>query len=65
MTAGRKKLVIEGGGTCGKTCLVVAFSEYHFPEVYFLTVFENYVADVEVDGRTVELQLWDTVGQKD
>lgn len=29
------------------------------------TVFENYVTDIEVDGKKVELTLWDTAGQED
>ncbi|GMG33104.1 unnamed protein product [Ambrosiozyma monospora] len=61
----RKKLVIVGDGACGKTCLLIVFSKGAFPEVYVPTVFENYVADVEVDGRRVELALWDTAGQED
>jgi len=61
----RKKLVIVGDGACGKTCLLIVFSKDEFPEVYVPTVFENYVADIEVDGKQVELALWDTAGQED
>ncbi|KAG0676186.1 GTP-binding protein Rho1, partial [Pichia californica] len=61
----RKKLVIVGDGACGKTCLLIVFSKGAFPELYVPTVFENYVADVEVEGKRVELALWDTAGQED
>ena len=53
MAAIRKKLVIVGDGACGKTCLLIVFSKDQFPEVYVPTVFENYVADIEVDGKQV------------
>lgn len=61
----RRKLVIVGDGACGKTCLLIVFSKGIFPDLYVPTVFENYVADVVVDGRKVELALWDTAGQED
>ena len=60
----RKKLVIVGDGACGKTCLLIVFSKDQFPEVYVPTVFENYVADIEVDNKQVELALWDTAGNE-
>ena len=55
MASIRKKLVIVGDGACGKTCLLIVFSKDQFPEVYVPTVFENYVADIEVDGKCVRL----------
>ena len=65
MSTIRKKLVIVGDGACGKTCLLIVFSKDQFPEIYVPTVFENYVADIEVDDRCVELALWDTAGQEE
>lgn len=60
MAAIRKKLVIVGDGACGKTCLLIVFSKDQFPEVYVPTVFENYIADIEVDGKQVCInnKLW-------
>lgn len=60
MAAIRKKLVIVGDGACGKTCLLIVFSKDQFPEVYVPTVFENYVADIEVDGKQV--RAWKAEG---
>ncbi|XP_076698033.1 rho-related GTP-binding protein RhoC-like isoform X2 [Callospermophilus lateralis] len=47
MAAIKKKLVAVGDGACGKTCLLIVFSTDQFPEVYFPTVFENYIADYD------------------
>ena len=53
MASVRKKLVVVGDGACGKTCLLIVFSKDEFPNVYVPTVFETYVADIEVDGKEV------------
>ncbi|CAL8128682.1 unnamed protein product [Orchesella dallaii] len=65
MAAISKKMVVVGDGACGKTCLLIVLSKDRFPEFYVPTVFENYVADISVDGKQVELGLWDTAGQED
>jgi Ras family protein A len=33
-------------------------------KIYVPTVFENYVAQIEIDGKHIELGLWDTAGQE-
>ncbi|KAI1695894.1 ras family domain-containing protein [Ditylenchus destructor] len=64
-----RKLVVIGDGACGKTSLLYVFSNNVFPEVHIPTVFENYVADINVDDKPicfwVVLTLWDTAGQED
>lgn len=34
-------------------------------KAYVPTVFENYVTQVQFDGKTIELALWDTAGQEE
>ena len=44
---------------------MVTFQKGEFPKYYQPTVFENYVAEIDVDGQEVYLELWDTAGQED
>ncbi|TQS35125.1 hypothetical protein Golomagni_04461 [Golovinomyces magnicellulatus] len=62
-----KKIVVVGDGGCGKTCLLISYSQGYFPEKYVPTVFENYITYRlhEASGRPLELALWDTAGQEE
>ncbi|GJN74288.1 Ras family protein [Purpureocillium lilacinum] len=62
-----KKIVVVGDGGCGKTCLLISYSQGYFPEKYVPTVFENYITfpTHPPTGKTVELALWDTAGQEE
>lgn len=56
----RMKTVIVGDKSCGKTCVYNRFGKGCFPTSYIPSVFEHFVADLEVDGKQVEIALWDT-----
>ena len=51
--------------TSWKTSLLQRFAENTFSVEYTPTIFENRTKHIEIEGKRIELALWDTAGQEE
>ncbi|CEG36872.1 gtp-binding protein gb2 [Plasmopara halstedii] len=59
------KYIIIGDSEVGKSSLLLQFTEQHFQPIHDLTIGVEFGAKLlEVDGRKVKLEIWDTAGQE-
>ncbi len=57
-----RKMLVVGDSNCGKTCLISSFATNKFPEEYVPRQFGPYAGRINVDGKTVHLEFFDTIG---
>lgn len=57
------KYIIIGDTGVGKSCLLLQFTDKRFQPVHDLTIGVEFGARmINIDGKQIKLQIWDTVG---
>ncbi|KAL8554034.1 hypothetical protein ACS0TY_002317 [Phlomoides rotata] len=59
------KLLLIGDSSVGKSCLLLRFADDSYVDSYISTIGVDFkIRTVELDGKTIKLQIWDTAGQE-
>ncbi|ONM17715.1 Ras-related protein RABD1 [Zea mays] len=59
------KLLLIGDSLVGKSCFLLRFADDSYVDSYISTIGVDFkIRTVEVEGKTVKLQIWDTTGQE-
>ncbi|KAE8772340.1 GTP-binding protein YPTM1 [Hordeum vulgare] len=59
------KLLLIGDSSVGKSCFLLRFADDSYVDSYISTIGVDFkIRTLDMDGKTIKLQIWDTAGQE-